>query len=345
MQTWPRRHLDICVAIPRVQIVPRRNLANHVRKSNMNRLFAASSRKQGESGLTANDHALFYKDAQGVSHVFYRTFERGWLHPKHKHFGNGTPEQHPRIKDYGIAVPTAFVPGEFLPRIWRGLEHPPSAAVGLHDAEVSTRRVVGDLCSRLQNVFWHAEPDPVCRDVFSHELRSLLILACTEVESSWKAVLEAHKYPGSNWSTKDYIRLKEPMRLTEWTLVLEQHPKWGRITPFATWTAEDGRTTASLPWYKAYNETKHDREKSLSAATLQHVIDAIAAAHVMMIAQFGWSISVEDVLRVPLEKQPDIFAMVDVPSWTADQEYVAPIDDFSDAAIGYTSWTPKLLQF
>lgn len=302
----------------------------------------ASSRKSGENGLSANDHVLFYEDSAGASHVFYRSISHGWSHPKHTYGGNGSPEAYARIKDFGPAVPAVFAPGEFLPRVWRGLEHPPSSSVGLHAAEVSTRRVVGELCEQLRNAFWHVEPDISCRDSFSHALRSLLILACTEVESSWKSILRAHGYPAGRWSTNDYVKLAEPLGLVHWSLSLDQHPAWGAITPFLGWS--NVKPTTSIGWYDAYNETKHDRENGLHRATLQHVVDAVAAAYVLMVAQFGWSITAEDVFRIPLARSAEVFSLASAPPWTAQQEYIAPIDDFKDRQIGHDSWTPTFLQ-
>ena len=39
-----------------------------------------------------------------------------------------------------------------------------------------------------------------------------------------------------------------------------------------------------------YNRTKHNRERSLSAATLQYAVQAVGAAVVMLYAQFGFQL-------------------------------------------------------
>lgn len=304
--------------------------------------MAASSRAVGQSGRSPNDHALFYRDDHGASHVFYRTIDRGASRPFHVYGGNGSPQDHARKATFQPAVEAVLLPGEFLPRVWRGLEHPLSMDVGLHDAEVSSRRVVGDLCSRLQRIFWQIEPADPCRDAFSHELRSLLLLSCTEVESSWKAILKEHQYPGRRWNRVDYVRLADPLCLTQWTLALCDHPSWGVIAPFKTWSATS--STSSLAWYDAYNHTKHDREQGLVKATLQHTIDAVAAAYIMMVAQFGWPITAEDVFGLPTQDTRQLFEIVMAPCWTADQEYVAPIKGFQDQ-LGYPSWAPKHIVF
>jgi hypothetical protein len=262
--------------------------------------------------------------------------------PCHTYGGNGSPQNYTRSTKFQPAVEAAFVPGEFLPRIWRGLEHPLSVDVGLYEVEVSARRVVGDLCNRLRRIFWHIEPADACRSAFSHELRSLLILSCTEIESSWKAILKEHGYPGDRWNTTDYVRLAPHLCLTEWTVTLLDHPSWGAITPFKTWSATN--PTTSLPWYDSYNHTKHDRENSLAKATLQDTVDAVAGAYIMMVAQFGWTITAEDVFGLLPPESRDLFELAMAPCWTADQEYVAPISGFQHP-IGHTSWTRKQISF
>lgn len=303
--------------------------------------IVASSRKSTESGFSANEHALFHVH-NGTWFVHYRSMNRGWRHPRHVFGGNGAPREHARTDEFGEPVQGTYLPGEFLPRIWRGLEHPPSDSVGLFEAETSTRRVVGALCLGLKDMFWQMEPDPACADCFSHQLRSLLILACTEVESSWKAILGAHGYPQSRWSTNDYVKLAGPLRLQDWEVALTEHPAWGSIAPFAKWSSAE--PTRSLPWYQAYNDTKHDRETNIRSATLRHTVDAVAAAHVLMLAQFGWSLTAEDILRVPMVRSPEVFSIRNAPSWTADEEYVAPLEPLDGQQFGFAEWTPRHLK-
>lgn len=93
------------------------------------------------------------------------------------------------------------------------------------------------------------------------------MLACTEVESAWKGVLVANEYSSlknDRFSTNDYCRLNTALKLDEWELGLTMFSSYGTIAPFRGWEAS--RPTQSLPWYEAYNETKHDRETSLHRA-------------------------------------------------------------------------------
>jgi hypothetical protein len=44
---------------------------------------------------------------------------------------------------------------------------------------------------------------------------------------------------------------------------------------------------ARLPWYQAYNETKHDRHSGFPKATLNHLIDAVCGVITILCAQFS----------------------------------------------------------
>jgi len=170
----------------------------------------------------------------------------------------------------------------------------------------------------IVSIFQVVEPTHTHDSVFGHELRQLLILACTEVESSWRAVLSANAYPpgSGRWSTNDYVKLLRPMRLDKYVVTLASHPGYGEIAPFYGWLTTD--PTHSLGWYDAYNLTKHNREEELHRATLRAVIEAMAAVHVMTVAQFGF----DEVERAHFH--PDEFNFERSPRWTADA-YIRPL--------------------
>jgi len=153
-------------------------------------------------------------------------------------------------------------PGRYFPRMHRGPEGPARDA----EAYRTTVRVARSLSRRLTDIFQVVDPARAHADVFGHELRQLLILACTEVESAWQSVLRANAYPGDRWTTRDYVKLLAPMRLDHFAVRLVEAPAYGEIRPFRDWSAAN--PTASLPWYGAYNATKHNREAELNCATL-----------------------------------------------------------------------------
>lgn len=143
-----------------------------------------------------------------------------------------------------------------------------------------------------------------------------MLLACTEVEAQWRGVLLSNAAKGDRFTTKDYFSLKNPMRLAEYSLTLPDYPKLNATSPFASWTTPD--TTASLPWYDAYNSVKHAREECFGRAQLRFAIDAVCACAIMLVAQYG---------RIPTWPAGEFFCFVNYPQWPYDEKYLMPIPD------------------
>jgi hypothetical protein len=182
----------------------------------------------------------------------------------------------------------------------------------------------------MVEVFRYVEPDETNADAYGHEIRQLLIVAATEVESSCRAVLTANGYGHDvdRLNTRDFVKLCVPMRLREWRVALDAHPGLGEITPFATWDEE--RPTASLPWYDAYNAAKHDRELNFARATLRNAVSAVAATYIMVLAQFG-EFDNRHFLGL------DEFRELSRPNFSAEASYVPP-------SVGGTAggaWIPR----
>lgn len=156
------------------------------------------------------------------------------------------------------------------------------------DACAATLRAGASLVDLLRDLFRHAEPSPGNAACYGQGTRQLIVLACTEVEAGLRAVLRANDPTITHCdrlSTRDYVRLRDPMRLHEWELRLVLHPRYPIIRPFESWRAES--PTKSLPWYDAYNAVKHDRESAIELASLEHAIQSVAAAVILGAAQFG----------------------------------------------------------
>lgn len=143
------------------------------------------------------------------------------------------------------------------------------------------------LLSRFDDVAQFIQPDARNLSVFSHQLRELLILACTEVETSLRGVL-ASADPSMNsesrLTTSDFYKLCEPLHLREFSLELRHYPSLPKLRPFLNW--DKTKPTKSLGWYDAYNAVKHDRANAIHKATLKHCIEALAAAVAVYCAQF-----------------------------------------------------------
>ena len=216
-------------------------------------------------------------------------------------------------------------PGHYYSRIWReGYLHSENELYSyqfLSDTSyftsftTSLQRIEG-LCEALMQLFRVVQPTSDNADTYGYEIRSLILLACTEVECQWRMILEANHYPGSRFSTTDYVKLVKVMRLKEYKLSLKRYPQFGVFSPFEKW--ESCAPTRSLDWYHAYNKVKHDAENSLSFSRLDFAIAAVAATLVLMIAQFGvWQ--VRDYFRNPT------FDIKEFPCWLPDQWYYEPL--------------------
>lgn len=221
----------------------------------------------------------------------------------------------------GANVVAARAPGERHPRIWRGryLEPPREEAESLTASFSSAHALI----DRFRHVLRTVEPHEANRSTFGHELRHLLILGCTEVESAWKSILVANDYPAppkNRHTTNDYWKLRDALRLEEWEVQLALFPRYGTVAPFRGW--DRAKPTDSLAWYAGYNATKHDREVNLDKASLENVISALAAVYIMLAAQMG-----PDWLRKAPYEIPD-FHPTNQPAWDLAEEYV-PIISFS----------------
>ncbi len=170
------------------------------------------------------------------------------------------------------------------------------------------------LTDRLALVFRTVEPESDNLEVYGHEVRNLLIIACTEVEAQWKAILDANSYPwDKTCSTNDYVKLPSPLKLAEYEVELPLYPEIQPLRPFSNWALSN--PTRSLTWYDAYNATKHDREKNFSRATMSNAINAIAACAILLIAQFGKRDSWKSEIS-------EFFQFKKVPTWKPEEMYM-----------------------
>jgi hypothetical protein len=155
---------------------------------------------------------------------------------------------------------------------------------------------------------------------FGHDIRNLLILACTEVEAHWHAVLVAnHRDPFKKkyYDTKDYVKLCSAMRLNEYAIAFPNYPWLAPFMPYNGW--KTGKPTQSLRWYGAYNAVKHNRETEFHQATLLHAFEAISACVIMMVAQFGS----QEGLCQSLELET-FFNLSERPAWPFSDYYSFP---------------------
>jgi hypothetical protein len=229
-------------------------------------------------------------------------------------------------------------PGEFYPRIIRPIDQHPDDGLGYNRNGLDYPNELAVEQSQLAVLF--RQLDRICQTVhprdanmaaFGHDIRNLLILACTEVEAQWQAVFAANGKTGQH-STADYVGLNAAMGLSAFSVRFPAYPWLDRFAPFRFW--DRSAPSKTLPWYDAYNDTKHNREFRFASATLKHVFDAIAANVIMLVAQFGI------VLGVPSHSDfAGKFELAEVPDWPLGSIYTLPYE------VPDGQWTPKNYDF
>jgi hypothetical protein len=172
------------------------------------------------------------------------------------------------------------------------------------------------LIRQLDRICQTVHPDKSTLEAaFGHDIRNLLIIACTQVESHWRGVVVANGVPARRFTTEDYVVLQEAMRLGEYKVSFPAYPWLDPIRPFAKWTPREA--SRSLPWYHVYNDVKHNREGHFKKANLERAFEAVTACVIMAAAQFGIS---QMVLCQP--EVTAFFHFVEVPAWREEDCYI-----------------------
>ncbi len=142
------------------------------------------------------------------------------------------------------------------------------------------KRDLGILIQKLQDILLYVEPSSEGLKTYSHKIRELLILSCTELESSFKA----YKF-GKNMGMNDYIKILDFVDLSKHKLSLVGYANPYKCCPFKNWDKKE--PTKSLKWYDAYNQVKHNKSDSFHLANLENCIDAIAANIVLFAIRYS----------------------------------------------------------
>ncbi len=146
--------------------------------------------------------------------------------------------------------------------------------------------------SELQSIFEYLEPSDECRLAYSYRIHGLLMRTCIEVEANFKAILEENFFtPPQRRSLNmtDYRKTDATHHLSSYEVML---PIWNGtppiFKPFEPWRAGRGLSVPglSLPWYQAYNASKHDRHDEFKKANFENVVMAVAGLLVLISSQF-----------------------------------------------------------
>lgn len=140
------------------------------------------------------------------------------------------------------------------------------------------------LIDELTNVFKVIEPLPDNKNTYGHQLRNILILACTEVENLLKSFLKAHGVKKESLTMTDYWLANKYLHLNKTFFYFFRYTDWGTACPFQAWEAAE---YTPLPWYAAYNRVKHDREGNFKEATLENAVLSVAAVGIILVMMFG----------------------------------------------------------
>lgn len=219
-------------------------------------------------------------------------------------------------------------PGKYYPRVWRGHLSDYHSYKPIEPREFyGTQHIqaciaASSLYEYLTDIFRNVEPATENVQTYSHKIRECLILACTEVETSWRAIWEANadsKNHKQRYNTEHYIMLKEPLHLDEWSVALKDYPSLGEMRPFEKWCPTS--PTKSLPWYDDYNAVKHHREAEFKKATLGNLLNAVAAVHIMQAAQWG-----PEVYEMMIGNRPTPFNIIQYPSFQVNELYMPNLD-------------------
>lgn len=142
---------------------------------------------------------------------------------------------------------------------------------------MAARLIIDD----FERLFEYIEPHTNNENVFSHRIYELLLRTCTEVESCCKGILVANGYSANNMN--DYKKIEQASHLSGYTVHYSNWlPAKYSTQPFANWS-----TGNSLPWYKAYNDVKHNRCQKFPTASLKNLLDAICGLLCIIHSQIG----------------------------------------------------------
>ncbi|MGQ0611853.1 MAG: hypothetical protein ACT4N9_12200 [Paracoccaceae bacterium] len=134
------------------------------------------------------------------------------------------------------------------------------------------------------DILEYVEADDQNANTFGYRIHELLMRTFVEVEANFKAILRENLFTCTRrWTMDDYSRVENSHRLSGYQVLL---PTWrgsvGEFRPFGAWSE-----SKPLPWYDAYNASKHDRHESLINANLRMLVQAIGGLVVLLTAQFS----------------------------------------------------------
>lgn len=185
-----------------------------------------------------------------------------------------------------------------------------------HRALIASTEREDILIDDLRKIARVVTPNVDNRNAYGSAIRNLLVAACIEVEAQCKAIFRANHLTEPTqppfWNIWTYSKLAAPLRLAEYVSSCDRFPDYPTFKPFDGW-----QLNQSLPWYRAYNDSKHNVDTNAKCATLEHAITAVAAVSTLLLAQYGPRY-MDEYGGVPF------FGLVDTPTWEAHERNYPP---------------------
>lgn len=208
-------------------------------------------------------------------------------------------------------------PGKYYKRSVRGLYYNTencTTEIYNQSAKLDEIRSFHSICKSLTSLFDFIEPEPQNLTTYSNKIREALILGCTEVEYLLKKTLIDNNYTNMpRLNTKDYVKTLPYLKLEQYSVKLKMFPNIGSFSPFNNWSSS--QPTTSLNWYDSYNAVKHDRGSNKNRSNLEMLINAIAAIHIILEANYG-----EHLFDSPMRSSYEsIFQTVNSPVWNLNE--------------------------
>jgi hypothetical protein len=137
----------------------------------------------------------------------------------------------------------------------------------------------------IKRLFEYIEPSYINLKTYSYRIYELFMRTCIEIEANFKAIFKENTFTKEEkyWTIKDYRRINVSHHLYGYTATF---PYWdgngSTFSPFKSW-----RDDSKLNWYRAYQESKHDRQGKRSVANLENLLNAFCALYILLTAQFN----------------------------------------------------------
>lgn len=148
----------------------------------------------------------------------------------------------------------------------------------------SYTRAFLQLQKEMENLFLYVAPADKNLKTYSYHIHELLIRICIEIEANFKAIFAENHYSKQekDFTIEDFWKIDISHKLSDYKVKM---PTWEGMNkvfePFASW-----KKSTSLSWYRAYNRSKHNRDKCFKEANLKNLMDAFCGLYIVLTAQF-----------------------------------------------------------